>query len=195
MDRKLFANSNRYNLSGCVLVAAPRLTDALFGRSVCLMLEHSDEGSVGLVLNRAFSSDVRGLWDQLTEGQESAEPPLHLNFGGPVSGPVLAIHDHEPLAEAGNGAGVYVAAQVQNLKKLTTLSPEHYRLFVGHAAWKSGQLEHEIAEGYWYPLPASSDLVFSHESDMWPHGIRLVGEAVIESIVGPRHMSEDVLVN
>ncbi len=190
------AHTNLFRLSGVLLVAAPVLSDPIFGRSVCLILEHTDDGSVGIVLNRAFSSDVKELWTHLTEGQDDvAVPPSHLNFGGPVSGPVLAIHDQEMLAEAGNGSGVYVAAQVENLKKLTQLSPEHYRLFVGHAAWKKGQLEAEIANGYWYPVGLDSELVFAHESEMWPIGIRSVGRAVVESVVGTHRMPESPLLN
>ncbi len=186
----------RLDLAGVVLVAAPMLSDPLFGRSVCLVLEHDKTGSVGLVLNRSFSSDVNDLWAHLTEGQkENVHPPHQVNFGGPVSGPVLAIHDQEKLAEAGNGAGVYVAAQVENLKKLTTVSPEHYRLFVGHAAWKPGQLEGEIDAGFWYPVSASSDLVFAHESDMWPIGIRSVGRSLISSALGEDRMPSSPLLN
>ena len=187
--------SRRLKLTGALLVAAPMLSDPLFGRSVCLVLEHGEDGTVGLVLNRSFSSDVKGLWDQLTEGESAAEPPNHLNFGGPVSGPVLAIHDQEPLAEGGNGEGVYVAAQVENLKKLTAIAPEHYRLFVGHAAWKPGQLQAEIDSGYWYPIASSSELVFAHESDMWAIGIRTVGQAVVTSIVGQERMPANPLLN
>lgn len=187
---------NHLNLSGVLLVAAPALTDPIFGRSVCLILEHTEEGSVGIVLNRAFSSDVKELWNHLTEGQEGiALPPNHLNFGGPVSGPVLAIHDQETLSEGGSGSGVYVAAQVENLKKLTQISPEHYRLFVGHAAWKQGQLESELEQGYWYPISLSNELVFAHESEMWPIGIRAVGTAVVQSVIGEENMPASPLLN
>ncbi len=189
-------HQNRFQLSGVLLVAAPMLTDPVFGRSVCLILEHTEDGSVGIVLNRAFSSDVQELWTHLTEGQEDvSNPPNHLNFGGPVSGPVLALHDQETLAEAGSGSGVYVAAQVENLKKLAQLSPEHYRLFVGHAAWKKGQLESEIDGGFWYPIGLDSELVFAHESEMWPIGIRSVGRAVIQSVVGSERMPASPLLN
>ena len=190
------ATTSQFDLAGVVLIAAPVLTDPVFGRSVCLVLEHTDEGSVGLVLNRSFTSDVAELWDHLSDGQTNvAHPPGHLNFGGPVSGPVLAIHDQELLAEAGNGEGVYVAAQVENLKKLTLVEPEHYRLFVGHAAWKAGQLEAEVERGFWYPVTADSQLVFAHESDMWALGMRSVGRSIVSEFVGADKMPASVLLN
>jgi len=180
------------SLTGVLLVATPRLTDDIFGRSVCLVLEHVPDHSVGVVLNRPFSLDVAPLWQELTSGlSKTASPPPHLHFGGPVSGPVVAIHDRESLAEAGNGNGVYLAAQVENLKKLVLIPPEHYRLFVGHAAWKSGQLEQEIRDGFWYPLPADPELVFGSDFDMWQLGMRRVGNYMMQSVLGLNSMPKN----
>jgi len=180
------------NLTGVLLVATPRLTDDIFGRSVCLVLEHVPDHSVGVVLNRPFALDVAPLWQELTSGlSKTASPPPHLHFGGPVSGPVVAIHDRESLAEAGNGNGVYLAAQVENLKKLVLIPPEHYRLFVGHAAWKSGQLEQEIRDGFWYPLPADPELVFGSDFDMWQQGMRRVGNYMMQSVLGLDNMPKN----
>ncbi len=176
--------SPQLELSGLLLVAAPHVEHELFGRSVCLILEHEAEHSIGVLLNRPFALDVQPLWEQLTKGiAKTAEPPRYLNFGGPRSGPVVAIHDREMLAEGSNGNGIYMAAQVDTLKKLTMVSPDHYRLLVGHAAWKPGQLESEIATGDWYVLPASPDLVFLDDYDMWKVGMRRVGDLMMRSFL------------
>jgi putative transcriptional regulator len=175
----------KFSLAGFLLVAAPQVEDALFGKTVCLVLEHKAEHSIAVVLNRPFALDVLPLWEQLTSGlTKTAQPPHHLNFGGPHSGPVVAIHNRESLAEGGNGNGVYLAAQVETLKKLALIPPEHYRLLVGHAAWKPGQLEQEIMQGIWYPIPASPDLVFVDDYDMWREGMRRVGGMVLQSTLG-----------
>jgi putative transcriptional regulator len=55
---------------------------------------------------------------------------------------------------------------------------------VGHAAWSEGQLEREIQEGRWYVLPASADLVFSADDEMWQQGMRDVGTALFHSVTG-----------
>ncbi len=184
-------------LQGCLLVASPRLSDAVFGRSVCLVVEHTAQnGAAGVVLNRPFISDVTPLWEQLTEGSHhTAEPPRHLHFGGPVSGPVVAVHDQEALADAGNGEGVYVAAQADTLKKLVFVAPEHYRLVVGHAAWKQGQLEKEIREGYWYVLPAHPELVFSSDDEMWAKGMRQVGSLIVQAVTEVKHIPATPILN
>ena len=175
----------KLSLAGQLLVAAPQVSDQLFGKTVCLVLEHRAEQSIAVVLNRPFALDVQPLWEQLTQGlTKTANPPHHLNFGGPNSGPVVAIHDREALAEGGNGNGIYLAAQVETLKKLALVPPEHYRLLVGHTAWKPGKLEQEIMEGIWYPIPASPELVFVDDYDMWQDSMRKVGSLVVQSIIG-----------
>ncbi len=186
----------KLSLAGVLLIAAPQVEDKLFGKSVCLVLEHRDEHSIGVVLNRPFTLDVKPLWEQLTQGlSKTAQPPHHLNFGGPNSGPVVAIHDRESLAEGGNGSGIYLAAQVETLKKLALIPPEHYRLLVGHAAWKSGQLEQEIMDGIWYPLPASPDLVFVDDYDMWREAMRRVGGLVVQSVLGLKALPPSAHLN
>jgi putative transcriptional regulator len=173
------------SLAGLLLVATPKLTDDVFGQSVCLLLEHGQERAVGVMLNRPFGLDIRPLWAELTSGlSKTAQPPKHLHFGGPVSGPVVAIHDRASLAEAGNGNGVYFAAQIENLKKLALIPPEHYRLFIGHSAWQPGQLEQEIRDGFWYPLPADREIVFAEDTDMWQQGLRRVGKLMWQSVIG-----------
>jgi putative transcriptional regulator len=174
----------RMALAGHLLVAAPQVEEEMFCRSVCLILDHQAAKTVGVLLNRRFSLDVGPLWEHLTEGlTKTAAAPDHLNFGGPNSGPVVAIHNRPHLAEGGNGNGVFLAAQVETLKKLAFVPPADYRLYVGHALWKGGQLEKEIMEGKWFPILASPDLVFVDDYDMWEVGMRRVGSQMIQSFL------------
>ena len=137
--------------------------------------------ATSVVIASFFAIAMASLHADLTK---TAKPPHHLNFGGPHSGPVVAIHNREALAEGGNGNGIYLAAQVETLKKLALVPPEHYRLLVGHAAWKAGKLEEEIRQGIWYPIPASPDLVFVDDYDMWQESMRRVGGLVVQSVLG-----------
>jgi putative transcriptional regulator len=183
-------------LAGSILVAAPKVEDDMFGRSVCLILDHQAKQSIGVLLNRPFSLDVKPFWEQLTEGlTKTASPPEYLHFGGPNSGPVVAIHTRAGLAEGGNGNGLYLAAQVETLKKLAQVSPDDYRLFVGHAVWKSGQLEQEIRAGMWYPLPASADLVFCDDFEMWDIAMRKVGNFLLQSMLNLKGLPSSPQLN
>ncbi len=105
----------------------------------------------------------------------SLDPPIPwgtLHFGGPLSGPVVAIHQNSQYGEAETGDGIYVAAQKQHLEDLVRRRPGPYRLIVGHLGWESGQLEAEIEAGIWHVLPATTDAVFSSANEMWPRLIR-----------------------
>ena len=99
-------------------------------------------------------------------------PLAMLHFGGPNSGPVVAIHQDFQQAEAETGEGIYMAAQKQHLENLVRDPKSTYRLIVGHLAWKPEQLEHEIAAGVWHRVPATLNTVFSSHEEMWPGIIR-----------------------
>lgn len=109
--------------------------------------------------------------------------PVH--FGGPLSGPVVAVHDSSELAEAEAGRGIYVAAQRELLERLVKerqtvnplagmelARPGSFRLIVGHLGWSVEQLREECESGAWHVIDATSDDVFVGDVDLWPSIIR-----------------------
>lgn len=178
----------KLNLTGQLLVAAPHYDDAVFGRTVCLVVHHDAGGAVAIVLNRGFRKEAAGLWKHLSGGGlELREGVLH--FGGPDSGPVVALHNCDELAEFEPAQGVYLAAQIDSLKALVAASATEksesscaLKIIVGQADWKAGQLDAQFAEGKWYPLPVSPDLVFVDPCLMWPAALRRVGNQLVASM-------------
>lgn len=110
------------------------------------------------------------LAQQLLSGKLANGSSLH--FGGPLSGPIVAVHSNRELAEAETGEGIFVAAQRENLEALMKSSDLPYRLIIGHLGWTAEQLENEIEEGIWHRIPATSDLLKSDDAMMWPRMIR-----------------------
>ncbi len=102
----------------------------------------------------------------------AAARPHPVHFGGPLSGPVVAIHATSRLAEVDTGHGIYVAAQRDNLQQLISQETLPYRLIVGHLGWRSDQLADEIESGMWHVLPATAEAVFAGDTEMWPRLIR-----------------------
>ena len=94
-----------------------------------------------------------------------------VHFGGPLNGPVVAIHGSSEFAEAETGHGIYVAAQKPNLEALVQSQDSSYRLIVGHIGWTAEQLQAEFDAGYWHIVPATTDAVFAHDMEMWPRVI------------------------
>lgn len=179
----------RISLAGSLLIAAPSIQDPVFARSVCIVVEHSTEQTIGIMLNRRLAVDSGMFLEQLLDGASAVDSTIsYVNFGGPQNGPVLAIHDNQLLAEGGNSQGVYLSAQSDTLKKLAQTTPEHCRLFVGHAVWQVSQLETEIINGDWHILPAVPELVFADEHTMWARGIQVVGNEIIQTATGLSHV-------
>jgi putative transcriptional regulator len=156
-------------LKGHLLVATPLLGDANFDRSVVLVLEHGDEGALGIVLNRASGLEVV---DPLPEWHRFTSYPEVLFIGGPVSrSSVIALARVEADLPAGAWEPVLGSIGVLDL----TRDPDavgaalgDLRVFAGYAGWEGGQLEGEIAEGAWYVLAGEPGDVFTDDPEqLW----------------------------
>jgi len=139
--------------------------------------EPSDTTTLAAKANRVPEAD-RSTIDEATLANASGSLGL-VHFGGPLSGPVVAVHGSSDLAEAETGQGIYVAAQKQNLESLVRHKPSPYRLIVGHLGWEPDQLTGEIEAGIWHLVPATADIVFDSDQEMWP---RLVRRATAHSL-------------
>lgn len=107
-----------------------------------------------------------------------------IHFGGPLSGPIVALHRIRDYAEAETGKGIYVAAQKQHLVDLIRDQNEPCRLIVGHLGWNPEELDAEMADGNWHVLPASVDDVFSSAIDMWSCVIRRATNSSLAKWIG-----------
>jgi len=139
------------SLKGRLLISQPTLKDPNFDRTVVLVLEHNDDGAVGLVLNRPSEIELAQalpLW----AGWAAAPPVVFV--GGPVVEEDTAIC----LARASGGDAVGWKPIADGLGTLdVTLPPaeialkvHEIRLFAGYSGWARGQLEMEISMGGWF---------------------------------------------
>lgn len=185
-----------YNLSGHLLVASPAWQHELFGRAVCLVVHHSAQGAIGVVLNRHIALPPGALLQKLAGDQPVRRSPA-IHFGGPQAGPVVAVHDRADLAEFSPAAGVYLAAQIQNLRELVMSSDRdtQVKIMIGQADWGASELDSQFAEGKWLPLPVTPKLVFADDSEMWHRAMHGVGDLVVASLVDARVQPECILTN
>ena len=156
---------------GKLLAARPGMPDVRFRRSVILLVEHSEKGAFGLMLNRiAQKMPLSALYRSfgITASGESSQVNIH--YGGPVSpdsGFVLHTTEHE--FEAGYKVGQKVAISPMDtvLRAMARgKRPKKIVFLVGYAGWGAGQLEREMRRGDWYTAPADPDILFDddHES-------------------------------
>jgi putative transcriptional regulator len=153
---------------GKLLIAGPTLPDPNFWRTVVLVIEHTDEGALGLVLNRPSETTVGEVVPQL---EELVALEDQLFIGGPVQPSAVIV-----LAqfEEANDAALIAFDDVGVLG--TGASPEEIgvgvrsgRAFVGHAGWGPGQLDSELDRSDWILEPARREDAFSPEPlALWP---------------------------
>jgi len=155
------------SLNGKLLIASPGMAD-YFHRTVILVVEHSEEGSFGLVLNRPSETTVGEASPELAE-LVGSEHLLHV--GGPVQpNAVTAIGEHADPADASKL--LVGAVGMVDLDAPPELS--RVRIFAGYAGWGPGQLDGELEEEAWITDDAHPDDPFGDE-ELWAAVLRRKG--------------------
>jgi putative transcriptional regulator len=154
------------SLRGQLLIAGPTLVDPNFSRTVVLVLEHSEEGAMGLVLNRPVEPTVGEAAPELADVVDDDE---HLFSGGPVqpSGVIVLAEFTDPDDAAMlvvDGVGPLAASA--DLHTVSVVDGRA-RAFAGHAGWGPGQLEAELERDDWIVEPATPDDVFEDADGLW----------------------------
>jgi putative transcriptional regulator len=155
------------SVQGQLLIAGPALVDPNFWRTVVLIVEHSEEGAFGLVLNRPSETQVG---EAVPEIEALVEPDEPLYIGGPVqpSGVIVLGRFEDP------GDGVLLAFADIGVLGSSAAGEEpppglrEGRAFVGHAGWGAGQLDSELERSDWILEPARAEDAFSEEPrELW----------------------------
>jgi len=181
------------SLEGHFLFASPRLLDTNFVRTVVLLIQHNEQGALGLVINRPTSKTVKELWKEV--GQSPCESEASVYLGGPVAGPLMAVHGDSSLAEIEVVPGVFFAAKKKFLDTLVGQTEQPFKIFVGHAGWGPGQLESELESGAWLVMPATSQYVFYDGKDLWEEGSQQLRRSVLVDLLKIKHVPEDPSLN
>jgi putative transcriptional regulator len=162
--------------AGKLLLASANLLESNFKRTVLIMCEHNDKGSLGFILNRPMEFKVC----EAIAGFEDIEELLHM--GGPVQvDTVHFLHSRGDLIEDSLEIlpGLFWGGDKNELSYLLNtgvMMPSEIRFFLGYAGWTPGQLEAEFEEGSWYTADASRELIFSDNYErMWSRSVRSKG--------------------
>jgi putative transcriptional regulator len=156
------------SVRGQLLIAGPGLLDPNFWRTVVLMVEHNDEGALGLVLNRPSETAVGEAVPELGELVDLDE---RLFIGGPVQpSAVIILAEFEDPADAALSAFDDVGVLASEASAQDSSSAvRRGRAFVGHSGWGPGQLDSELERGDWILEPANRHDAFAdHPMDLWP---------------------------
>ena len=156
------------SLRGHLLIAAPALHD-YFRRTVVLVIEHTPDGAMGVVLNRESEMYVADAVPQLAELADDEEV---VRIGGPVAPQsVVALGEFADPADA----GTRVVGSVGTLDPdADNASLQRIRVFAGYTGWGPGQLDDELEQEAWVVTPAEAGDAFA-DGDIWSDALRRKG--------------------
>lgn len=170
--------------SGHLLIAPAWMSDPNFSQAVVLLIEHDPRGAFGLILNRESGSQVAEVWREATGKPCEVVAPLYA--GGPVTGPLIALHDREEDGDRPVLPGVYATSSPSHLAELLERPPPHLRLFAGYAGWGARQLDRELQDAAWVVTPARpSDAFDPPGPEAWQAALRRATAALADPLFPP----------
>ncbi len=187
------ASPRRPDATGMLLVASHRLAGTPFEQAAVFVVQDNENGTFGVTLNRPVEGEQ---WERFREvfGVKTAARHAVL-AGGPVAGPLLALHRDPALAEISIGDDVYVSIQAEAIDSLLQQNVSPYRIALGMLAWKPGQLNDEIEAGLWFPVDATVEDVFGDPHRVWLTGVKRYGRRQMQRITGITEFPDDPSVN
>jgi len=174
--------TNTMDLSGKMLIAMPGMGDPRFDHSVIFLCAHSEDGAMGLIVNKpANDLSLKNLLKQLGIPQSASTRDIRVHFGGPVEnsrGFVLHSADYESrqaTLKVDDRFGM--TATLDILEALAQgEGPERSILALGYSGWGPGQLEGEILQNGWLTCDATEELLFSADNaGKWETALRSLG--------------------
>jgi putative transcriptional regulator len=178
-------------LEGDLLIAMPTMSDPRFAKSVIFVCSHSENGAMGIVVNKvSHALTFTEMLDQLEIPYSETPEDIRLYSGGPVETERgFVLHSTDMLHETSMmiDENVALTATVDMLKLIASgEGPDNSFLALGYAGWGPGQLEAEIQENGWLVVKSDPELLFDSEvTGKWQKAIHKLG-------VDPALLSSDV---
>ncbi len=184
------------DLVGKLVVASPGVPSGFaMSETVALILQQNDDVVFGVVVNQPAPEEALEAWQEFS-GWESQQ---RLVAGGPVAGPVLALHQQPELAEMEVDGGLYVSVRKETIERLGELdfvdSPLPYRIVLGAVSWSDKLLAGEIEAGLWTVMDCDPDVVFGNPAEMWSQCARRCGRKLLSQVTGVRGFPASPLLN
>ena len=174
-------NSYPSSLKGQFLIAMPGLLDPNFYQTVTCISEHTEEGAMGLVINRHHALvSAKDIFDELSLESVPGADSIPVHVGGPVHINEIFVLHGPPFDWEGCLPITPGLAMSNTLDILAAIAsgqgPEGYLLALGCAGWGGGQLEGEIRENAWLTGPVHDDVIFRLPiEERWDAAVRRLG--------------------
>jgi putative transcriptional regulator len=166
------------SLAGQLLVASPEIGDPRFEHTVVLLLQHGQDGAMGIVINRPIEErPLASVLEAIGEDAKGVEGSVLLFAGGPVQpgrGFILHSADYRRPETLEIGEGLAMTASRDILRDIGhQKGPAKALIAFGYCGWGPGQLESEFAQHGWFTAPADPQLVFDEDrATVWQEAMR-----------------------
>ena len=168
-----------------LLIAVPHLGDANFRRTVVLVLDHGDQGTMGLTINRPGSLPMGAF----CAGQSmpfAGDPQKRVFQGGPVQTDrafILHASEHQGPETEVVFDSVRLSYSLESLRIIAQAPPARFRVYLGYAGWAPRQLAAEVHAGAWLVVSPSEELVLGTEAgEIWDRALAREGIAAVQLV-------------
>ena len=165
-----------------LLVAMPQMLDERFAKSVIYMCAHTEDGAMGLVVNKVMENiDFPDLLDQLGLSPSPTGDDIRVHFGGPVeSGRGFVLHSadytQDSTLRVNDQFGLTASVGILEAIAQGSPTPRHSLLALGYAGWEPGQLDDEVQANAWLQVPPDDAIIFDDALDTkWERAVELLG--------------------
>jgi putative transcriptional regulator len=169
-------------LVGQLLVASPQLTEAVFSHTVILIVEHSDQGALGIVINQPFEErTIASLLKDFGKEDNSVQGKVQVFAGGPMEpGVGFIVHslDYHRAETQAIDSNIAMTASIEVLRDMGHgKGPKKSLVAFGYAGWGPGQLEVELARHDWVTIPEEPALLFDDDrKKVWDDAMARMGQ-------------------
>ncbi|NNF58986.1 MAG: YqgE/AlgH family protein [Rhodothermaceae bacterium] len=135
------------------------------------MIQHDGEGAFGVILNRPTGRSIADVWEEVRGNECDCRQEVHV--GGPVTGPLVALHTEPALSEMAIVDGIYCTMSADKIEEIVSADRKLVRFYAGYSGWGGGQLESELSTGSWLTIEANANTVFRTPNDeIWAQATR-----------------------
>jgi len=182
------------SLQGQLLIASAKLVDPNFARSVIVMVQHGEEGALGLIVNRPLETTMKEVCEKALDLPCEVDGQLHQ--GGPCEGPLMVVHTHENVSDLEVFPGVYFTTDKSKIEWLMQHNEDAaIKFFVGYAGWAPGQLEGEIESESWLIAPADARQVLDGSPSGEEQWSKLMTQLTLGKYLDPTRIPDDPSLN
>lgn len=169
-------------LVGQLLIASPQVTEAVFSHTVILIVQHTDQGALGIVINQPFEEKtIASLLDAFGKSDASAQGNVQVFAGGPMEpgiGFIIHTVDYHRVETQPIDSHIALTASVEVLRDMGHgKGPKKSLVAFGYAGWGPGQLEVELARHDWLTIPEDPALIFDDDrKKVWDDAMAQMGQ-------------------